>query len=107
MALGCQSPYAMSPSERLTSSPHPSVPFCRIWTLDHRSVCPIILLQLLVYSSSAQTLATLSSDLTLHMDGTLVLCLCSPSTWPHNLLIILALEFPNLCDDNPDKPTLQ
>ena len=61
----------------------------------------------LVSSPSAQTPATLSSDLTLHLDGTLVLSLCSVSTWPHNLLSVLALDFPSLCDGSSDKPALQ
>lgn len=62
-ALGCQSPQARSQSENSHLDSHPSVPFCRIWTLDNPSVCPIFLLQHLVSSPSAQTPATLSSDL--------------------------------------------
>lgn len=74
--------------------PHPSVPFCRIWILDHHSVCPIILLQLLVYSSSAQTLSLLGSDLTLYIDGTLVLCLAHLVPGHTTNTSFLLLNFP-------------
>ena len=81
-----------------------SVHCCRIWTIPQYAQ-PLVPASCL--SPRIQTLATLSPDCTLRVDETLDLCSCSPSTWPHSLLTLLAPEFPSLWDENLDEPTLQ
>ena len=81
-----------------------SVHCCRIWTIP-QSAQPLVPASCL--SPRVQTLAILSPDCTLRVDETLDLCSCSPSTWPHSLLTLLAPEFPSLWDENLDEPTLQ
>lgn len=87
-----------------------SVHFCGIWTLDHGVVCRIWTIPgcpASCLSPRVQTLATLGPDYILHVGETLDLCSCSPSTWPHSLLTLLAPEFPSLWGENLDEPTLQ